>query len=435
MDVLTTSLIENYLYNLSIANDGHKFRETSTILVIILTLLDRYPQFTIYLSLHKHCYLSLISSYKSQLPLLTRINTDDLSSATFFECLFKIQYFTVHGQDLLGLSKLLLKSYTGVVYLDPEDPQELLDFSHMMIIEILMHMCTELERGLPKEDSVHYTRALPENYILLYDNITVLTYILKNINPRDLDIHSFGKEFRNAFRLAIELILRSLYFILNRFYKANENRRKVDFLLEDLIRHFSKLQGSLNSLLKEQYDQSSQACFKKYLIDSGLPDKAQSSGKMTTLLKTLQSGLKNSLLSSESKMDETKASTQITEEYMKQRALSFLSEQAAVRNFNLLISKDFSLSDDQSLGQYIQTRTSSVHIMKEYYADSSQDPLVDPAVRNHELLSEAYLDSMKSLLPKSSEIVLKQSSLFTKDSHLYAPTKEHASSLLKLDLR
>ena len=434
--MLTASLIENYLYNLSIANSGRNFRETSTIFLIIITLLDRYPQLTIYLSLHKRCYLSILSPYKSRLSLFTRINIDNLSAATFFECLFKIQYFTVHGQDLLALSRLLLKSYTGVVYSNPKDPQELFDFSHIMINEVIMHMCTELERGLPKEDSVHCTPTLAENYILLYDSITVLTYILKNIHPEDLDTHSFGKEFRDVFCHAIKLILRSLNFILNQFYKVNENFRKVDGLLEDLMHRFNKLQTSLESLMKEQYSQSGQTCYKKYLTDPESPGQAQSSGEMTTLLKALQSGLQNLPLSTKSeKLDETEAIIRVAEHHMKQRALSFVSIKEAAKILEPVISKDSCFNDDQSLEQCIQNKITSVQIIKEYYAHSSQDPLSDPAVRDHELLSEMYLNYIKLSLSRGTNVTFKSPALFTEDSHPYTRKKEYTPSSLQLNLR
>jgi len=172
LETLALCLVENHLYNLQHLQEesivSESFRPTSTILTILTMILENYQHLTVYLFFKRLDFSPIFSSY-SRISFLQDMNKEDLTSITLWECLVKLKYFCFHAQDMLIFGKALMK-YTGITFINPFNPQTMLDLSYVITKEMINTLCLELSRESKQNNNV----LLSMGGYVLTDNVTCL---------------------------------------------------------------------------------------------------------------------------------------------------------------------------------------------------------------------------------------------------------------------
>lgn len=245
LKIVTEVIIYNFLSNLSkltksddsdVKSTGKGlYRETSSLITALLSLLQKHRHLAIYLFFLRSDYSSLVKGCQHKTPLLSDMDCTSLRSVTFFECLFLLKYFSIHGQDLI----LLVKSLglpTGTLFISRKDPTTRLDISQVMINRILQMMIQELKNNVqkPSKSILEYT----EKHRLLYSITSTFSYawtsIIKLCSRRNFEDH-----YKDTYFNLLKQIIRSFkilacynYHVFDGWWKA------LNILVKQLENHY-----------------------------------------------------------------------------------------------------------------------------------------------------------------------------------------------------
>ena len=401
MEKLTECLLNNYFFNFSQSLGEKSFRGTSDLFTLLLTLVEKYPYLSVYLCFQVRDY-TYLKEVHSQASIIHHIDDDGLRSITFIECLFKINYFYVHSQDLYAISKLFASFYTGIILVDLEDPKCLLDVSHIMIVKLLNYIDTDLKQKNTSPNNAD--RLSIENYGLLYNSVSAVSCILNSMNCDDLKIPSFERDFKAMFLSIIKQILHTLTASLRNEFRILQGYGDIDTILVSALDKYYDYQLNSKSYSKNQINAIKSEIYKQLWTNQ----------KQTLVPMKHEYKHQSNLCSSDRK---TPNYFSIFNSKLAEMLSDIESSTQGVRILNLPIHKHYNINQSSSLLDNMTTRMNntiklelSYHKTLRVFKNNKSDHLIWPNLGDYINFLISGLSEDTKIIQEPSNYTIEKSS-------------------------
>ena len=272
MHILTAALISNYLSNISSLNaqesslksQPESFKEVIGLVNIISILSAKHHHLKALLAFQKNDYSDILTLYQSKIPFLNSMSPTTFASMTFLECLAAIRYFSIHGQASLILIEALIDGYTGFTFLNAQSPQEILDLTHLVTIEVLSLLKNDSEAVLSRPNSEN--KLVGEKYLSLINTIHGLACVWKNISATDMKTSGFGRKFKKAYLSLIKQIICSFQFVHKDIYAILGSYGEIDYYISIQLSLYHQLQLKQRPVTELELNKMKQKNYKDFLF-------------------------------------------------------------------------------------------------------------------------------------------------------------------------